>query len=75
MYTRFLQFLEDHDISLPKLKQALPQGTDDDAPSATTTTPGLVKQAAARADVLAAPTMAEFNDLLAKLRSAGVLAP
>lgn len=43
---------------------------------ATTTNPGLLaKQGAAVADVGAAPTQAQFNALLASLRSAGVIAP
>lgn len=45
---------------------------------ATTTTAGVVKQAAARADSAAADVAALnviFNDLLAKLRTAGILAP
>lgn len=41
---------------------------------ATTQKRGTVKQAAARANVGAAPTQAEFNDLLQKLRDAGILA-
>lgn len=42
---------------------------------ATTAAAGVVKQAAAQADSAAAPTQAEFNGLLAKLRAAGILAP
>lgn len=45
-------------------------------PSATTTTAGVVKQAAAQADSTAtdvAGLLADFNSLLAKLRTAGVL--
>lgn len=41
---------------------------------ANTTTFGLVKQAAAMADVAAAPTQAEFNALLQRLRNAGLMA-
>lgn len=44
-------------------------------PNATTTTAGVVKQSAAQADLVAAPTQADFNGLLAKLRTAGILAP
>jgi len=40
----------------------------------TTTQRGGVLQQAAQADSAAAPTQAEFNALLAKLRSAGVIA-
>lgn len=40
---------------------------------ATTTVTGGVKQAAAVADVAAAPTMEEFNALLAALRTAGIM--
>lgn len=43
-------------------------------PAATTSTLGGVKQAAAVNDAAAAPTMEEFNGLLAALRSAGILA-
>lgn len=57
-------------VSVP-LASELPSG----AGLATTTTPGLVKQAAAVADAVAAPTQAEYNALLAALRAAGVLAP
>lgn len=45
---------------------------------ATTSTAGVVKMAAARADSAAADVAALnviFNDLLAKLRTAGILAP
>lgn len=41
---------------------------------ASPTTAGVVKQAAAIADLTAAPTQADFNGLLAKLRAAGQLA-
>lgn len=40
----------------------------------TTTQRGGVLQQAAQADAAAAPTQAEFNALLAKLRSAGIIA-
>ena len=43
-------------------------------PAATTTIAGTVKQAAAVADVTAAPTAEEFNALLKSLRDAGILA-
>lgn len=44
-------------------------------PDASTTTKGLVKQGAAVSDAAGeAPTSAEFNALLASLRTAGVLA-
>lgn len=43
-------------------------------PAATTSALGGVKQATALADVAAAPTMEEFNALLAALRAAGILA-
>ena len=42
-------------------------------PLATTTTAGTVKQAAAVANVTAAPTAEEFNALLKSLRDAGIL--
>lgn len=42
--------------------------------AATTSTAGTVKQMTAIADLTAAPTQADFNGLLAKLRAAGVLA-
>lgn len=41
----------------------------------TTTQRGGVLQQAAQADSAAAPTQAEFNALLAKLRAAGIIAP
>ena len=43
-------------------------------PAATTTIAGTVKQAAAVANVTAAPTAEEFNALLNSLRDAGILA-
>ncbi len=43
-------------------------------PNAGASTPGLVKQAEAIADLSAAPTQEDFNGLLAKLRACGVLA-
>lgn len=51
-----------------------PAGATYTLPAATTTALGGVKQAAAVADVAAAPTMEEFNALLASLRAAGILA-
>ncbi|MGE1402283.1 head fiber protein [Citrobacter freundii] len=42
--------------------------------AATTATAGTVKQMPAIADLTAAPTQADFNGLLAKLRAAGILA-
>ncbi|MFV4845171.1 head fiber protein [Edwardsiella tarda] len=42
--------------------------------AATPTVMGAVKQAAAIPDLTAAPTQADFNGLLAKLRAAGVMA-
>ncbi|EBY0570154.1 hypothetical protein JZR27_001005 [Salmonella enterica subsp. enterica serovar Newport] len=42
--------------------------------AATTSTAGIVKQMPAIADLTAAPTQADFNGLLAKLRTAGILA-
>ncbi|HBC7422610.1 TPA: hypothetical protein KEY88_005403 [Serratia marcescens] len=44
-----------------------------DLPAATTGAIGGVKMAAAMADLTAAPTQADFNGLLAKLRASGVL--
>ncbi|ULH12435.1 hypothetical protein MF265_06650 [Serratia marcescens] len=46
-----------------------------DLPAATTGAIGGVKMAAAMADLTAAPTQADFNGLLAKLRASGALAP
>lgn len=46
-------------------------------PAATTTTAGIVKQSAAQADSVAsdaAGVVTDFNALLAKLRTAGILA-
>lgn len=46
-----------------------------DLPAATASAIGGVKMAAAMADLTAAPTQADFNGLLAKLRTSGALAP
>lgn len=51
-----------------------PAGATYTLPAATTAALGGVKQAAAVEDVAAAPTMEEFNALLASLRKAGILA-
>lgn len=51
-----------------------PAGATYTLPAATTAALGGVKQAAAVEDVAAAPTMEEFNGLLASLRAAGILA-
>lgn len=51
-----------------------PAGTSYTLPAATTSALGGVKMAAAVADAAAAPTMGEFNGLLASLRAAGILA-
>lgn len=51
-----------------------PAGPSYTLPAATTSVIGGVKQAAAVQDVAAAPTMEEFNSLLATLRTAGILA-
>lgn len=51
-----------------------PAGTSYTLPAATTSALGGVKMAAAVADAAAAPTMEEFNGLLASLRAAGILA-
>lgn len=51
-----------------------PAGPSYTLPAATTSVIGGVKQAAAVQDVAAAPTMEEFNSLLASLRAAGILA-
>lgn len=51
-----------------------PAGATYTLPAATTAALGGVKQAAAVEDVAAAPTMEEFNALLASLRAAGILA-
>jgi hypothetical protein len=51
-----------------------PAGPSYTLPAATTSALGGVKMAAAVADAAAAPTMEEFNGLLASLRAAGVLA-
>lgn len=47
--------------------------SSDFLPLATTTSAGTVKQAAAVADVTAAPTAEQFNDLIKKLQSAGLM--
>lgn len=51
-----------------------PAGPSYTLPAATTSALGGVKMAAAVADAGAAPTMEEFNGLLASLRAAGLLA-
>lgn len=51
-----------------------PVGPSYTLPAATTSALGGVKMAAAVADAAAAPTMEEFNGLLASLRAAGILA-
>ena len=51
-----------------------PAGSSYTLPAATTSALGGVKMAAAVADAAAAPTMEEFNGLLASLRAAGILA-
>lgn len=51
-----------------------PAGPSYTLPAATTSALGGVKMAAAVADAAAAPTMEEFNGLLASLRAAGILA-
>ena len=51
-----------------------PAGPSYTLPAATTSALGGVKMAAAVADAAAAPTMEEFNGLLASLRVAGILA-
>lgn len=51
-----------------------PAGTSYTLPAATASALGGVKMAAAVADAAAAPTMGEFNGLLASLRAAGILA-
>lgn len=51
-----------------------PAGTSYTLPAATTSALGGVKMAAAVSDAAAAPTMEEFNSLLASLRAAGILA-
>ena len=51
-----------------------PAGPSYTLPAATTSAFGGVKMAAAVSDAAAAPTMEEFNSLLASLRAAGILA-
>lgn len=51
-----------------------PAGPSYTLPAATTSAFGGVKMAAAVSDAAAAPTMEEFNRLLASLRAAGILA-
>lgn len=50
-----------------------PAGPSYTLPAATTSAFGGVKMAAAVSDAAAAPTMEEFNSLLASLRAAGIL--
>ncbi|ELV7528472.1 hypothetical protein QMU90_002336 [Edwardsiella ictaluri] len=56
-------------VSVPTAQEASAAVT-----AATPTVMGAVKQAAAIPDLTAAPTQADFNGLLAKLRAAGILA-
>ena len=51
-----------------------PAGPSYTLPNATTSTKGGVLQMAAITDLTAAPTMEDFNSLLAALRTAGMLA-
>lgn len=51
-----------------------PAGPSYTLPAATTSALGGVKMAAAVSDAASAPTMEEFNSLLASLRAAGILA-
>ena len=51
-----------------------PAGPSYTLPAATTSAFGGVKMAAAVSDAAAAPTLEEFNSLLASLRAAGILA-
>jgi hypothetical protein len=75
----FEQDAYDLQIDTAKLKAVAPLnggGLPANAvPTATTTSAGTVLMAAAQANSAAAPTQAEFNNLLAKLRTAGILAP
>lgn len=50
-------------------------GATNPTPTATTAVAGLVKQGVAVPNAVAAPTQAEFNALLASLRTAGVILP
>ena len=50
-------------------------GSTGAAATATTTTAGIVRQGVAVPNAVAAPTKAEFDALLASLRTAGVIAP
>lgn len=59
---------------LNKLEQGVQNVPGYTLPEATASTLGGVKQAPAVNDAAAAPTMEEFNGLLASLRSAGILA-
>lgn len=69
-----------HDLGIDvRLLQQLAPLTDvsapSDVPTATTTTPGTVLQAAAFNDIGAAPSQANFNQLLQNLRDAGIMDP
>lgn len=58
------------------IADAIDKATAEAAPAASTTTAGVVKQAAAQANTAAADVaglVTDFNALLAKLRTAGIL--
>lgn len=50
------------------------EGGGSSVENATTSKAGIVKQMEAISDLSAEPTQSDFNDLLAKMRAAGILA-
>lgn len=74
--TSFENAAHDLGISVTKLAAVAPAASADNVPTATTTVAGTVLRAAAQVNSAAADTagiVTDFNALLAKLRTAGIL--
>lgn len=65
---------DNHGVAELRIAYVGPAGPSYTLPNATTSTRGGVLQMAAITDLAAAPTMEDFNSLLAALRTAGLLA-
>jgi hypothetical protein len=65
---------DNHGVAELRITYVGPAGPSYTLPNATTSTRGGVLQMAAIADLTAAPTQQDFNNLLAALRTAGMLA-
>ena len=74
MYARVQQYFEDFNINPTRLRAIAPEAGSA-APNATPTDAGVLRQMPATANLAAAPTAADFNALLQKLRDAGHMAP